>query len=406
MTRWFSVPPVFASSVHVRPSRAVVGLACVLAVAAGLLHAAPPAVAQTVDGDVGVVEARARLASEQQRAAQLAERLDAAAGAYERAHAHQVRLADEVGVQVRAVDAAGAEVDAAERAFARSVAESYMHPGGEAALAGAVALAPDAGTALHRAALVERVAAGERLRAAQVRIAAARTTDEGRQHEVIRAGVAGAVEQAEREAATLEDLLEAARAEAVSAGTAVAVAEDAARARIAAEAARVAAAERAAAERAAAERAAAQVRLTAFTGVAAPLPSVDGRVCPIGAPNGFIDSWGFPRSGGRRHQGVDMFAVYGMPLYAVADGVVTRVFNNRLGGLSVDLVDDGGTRYYYAHLSAAHVSAGQRVRAGEVIAANGNSGNARTTPPHLHWQVHPGGGAPVNPYPLAAALCR
>lgn len=120
----------------------------------------------------------------------------------------------------------------------------------------------------------------------------------------------------------------------------------------------------------------------------------------------FIDSWGFPRSGGRTHKGVDMFAAYGMPLYAVADGTVTRVWNNRLGGLSIDLIDDRGDRYYYAHLSAAVATAGQRVRAGDVIGANGDSGNARGTPPHLHWQYHPGNGPPVNPYPLARALCR
>ncbi|HWB70705.1 MAG TPA: M23 family metallopeptidase, partial [Egibacteraceae bacterium] len=129
-------------------------------------------------------------------------------------------------------------------------------------------------------------------------------------------------------------------------------------------------------------------------------------VCPVGAPNGFIDSWGFPRSGGRRHQGVDIFAAYATPLYAVADGTVQRVFRSRLGGLSIDLVDGRGDRYYYAHLSAAQAVAGQRVRAGDVIGANGDSGNARGSPPHLHWQYHPGGGPPVNPYPLARALCR
>ena len=146
-----------------------------------------------------------------------------------------------------------------------------------------------------------------------------------------------------------------------------------------------------------------------------PAPPRRGRSAPSsptawrarsGQPNGFIDSWGFPRSGGRTHKGVDMFAAYGMPLFAAADGVIARVGNNALGGLYVDLVDVWGNRYYYAHLSAAYAYPGRPVRAGDIIGAVGNSGNARTTPPHLHWQFHPGGGGPVNPYPLAAALCR
>jgi murein DD-endopeptidase MepM/ murein hydrolase activator NlpD len=79
-----------------------------------------------------------------------------------------------------------------------------------------------------------------------------------------------------------------------------------------------------------------------------------------------------------------MFAAYGMPLYAVADGVINRVWNNRLGGLSVNLIDGDGHRYYYAHLDAQHARQGQRVSAGAVIGTVGNTGNARTTPPHLH----------------------
>jgi peptidoglycan LD-endopeptidase LytH len=382
---------------------------CALALGAGLLLAgpaqaqdpvAPPATADApagVDADTAVIEARDRLADERARGAALGQLLDDAAGAFERAHAHQLRLAEEVDEQVGAVATAGDRVAAAEAAFARSVAESYMQPGGATTLVTAVTAAPDAGTALHRAALVERLSVRERLRVTQAAVAAARTVEDSRQHTVVRAGVTGAVAEAEQAAAALEHALETARADAERAATAVVAAEDAARERIAEEERRAAAARAAAA--AAASRAAMPVN-------SAPPPVVDGKVCPIGAPNGFIDSWGFPRSGGRRHQGVDIFAVHGMPLYAVADGTITRVFNNRLGGLSVNLVDREGTRYYYAHLSSVAVVDGQQVRAGDVVGANGNSGNARTTPPHLHWQVHPGGGAPVNPYPLAAALCR
>jgi peptidoglycan LD-endopeptidase LytH len=302
------------------------------------------------------------------------------------------------------VETANEGVAAAELAFARSVSASYMNPGGDAALAGAVVLAPDAGTALHRAALLGRITTAERLRGQRAAVLAARATEDAKQHEIVRAGVQGAVDEAERLAVELTTAVEDAHETAELAARAVAAAETDAQRRIDEELRRQEEERRHAEQRQRAEAAARAASISAIG--SGPLPAVGGKVCPIGAPNGFIDSWGFPRSGGRTHQGVDMFAVHGMPLYAVADGVIRRVWNNRLGGLSIDLIDTDGHRYYYAHLSAAHVTAGQHVRAGEVIGANGNSGNARTTPPHLHWQFHPNDGPPVNPYPLAAALCK
>lgn len=370
--------------------RVAVAVLCALTVAAAVLVGGP-ARAESVDDDAAVVEARGRLAEERSRAEALARTLDAAAASFERAHAHQIRLTDEVEEQETAVATAGDRLHDAEAAFARSVAESYKQPGAETALAGAVALAPDAGTALHRAALVQRLSTRERLRAQKAGILVARTTDDSRQHQVVRSGVAAAAADARRHAEGLEDALALARVDADAAARAVTQAEGAARERIEEERRRA--------------EAAAQALQIASMG-SGPLPSVDGKVCPIGAPNGFIDSWGFPRSGGRSHQGVDMFADHGMPLYAVADGTIVKLWNNRLGGLSINLLDDAGDRYYYAHLSSFAVTQGERVRAGQVIGANGNSGNARTTPPHLHWQYHPGNGPPVNPYPLARALCR
>ena len=100
-----------------------------------------------------------------------------------------------------------------------------------------------------------------------------------------------------------------------------------------------------------------------------------------------------------------MMAAHGTPNVAVVSGTF-KTHHSRLGGLSIYLKGDDGHTYYYAHLSSISVTDGQRVKAGDVIGAVGNTGNAITTPPHLHWQVHPGGGAPVNPYPLAMALCR
>ena len=127
--------------------------------------------------------------------------------------------------------------------------------------------------------------------------------------------------------------------------------------------------------------------------------------CPVGAVHSFVDTWGAPRSGGRRHQGTDVFAPYGSPAYAVTDGVVDKWGNGGLGGITLWIKSDTGDRYYYAHNSVNLVPVGTRVRAGDIVARVGNTGNALTTPPHIHFEAHPGGGAAQNPYPFLKALC-
>ncbi len=129
---------------------------------------------------------------------------------------------------------------------------------------------------------------------------------------------------------------------------------------------------------------------------------VDGIICPM-LGSAYGDSWGAPRSGGRRHEGVDMLAPMGTPIYAVANGYATFK-QNKLGGNAVSLTADNGTRYYYAHLSR-YEGASRRVIQGEVVGYNGDTGNA-TGIPHLHFEIHPGGGLAVNPTPsVRAAGC-
>ncbi len=129
---------------------------------------------------------------------------------------------------------------------------------------------------------------------------------------------------------------------------------------------------------------------------------VDAIVCPMPG-SAYGDTWGAPRSGGRRHEGVDMLAPTGTPIFAVVSGTV-RFSQNRLGGNAVSLVGDNGNRYYYAHLSRYEGSS-RRVTQGELIGYNGDTGNA-TGVPHLHFEVRPGGGLAVNPTPsVRAAGC-
>lgn len=128
-------------------------------------------------------------------------------------------------------------------------------------------------------------------------------------------------------------------------------------------------------------------------------------ICPMTpGRTSFIDSWGFPRSGGRRHKGVDMFAALGEPVYAVQAGTA-RASSNGLGGKSVHLTSSSGHRYYYAHLDRWAFSGTKSVSQGEVIGYNGSTGNAAAASPHVHFEIRPNGGSAVNPYPTVRAAC-
>ena len=126
-----------------------------------------------------------------------------------------------------------------------------------------------------------------------------------------------------------------------------------------------------------------------------------GIVCPVAGSHAFGDTWGAARSGGRSHEGVDMMAPAGTPLVAVESGYA-QFKTTRLGGNSVWVNGNSGTRYFYAHLSAWEGSS-RNVSQGEVIGYVGATGN--TTANHLHFEVHPGGGRAVNPYPYVRAVC-
>lgn len=117
-------------------------------------------------------------------------------------------------------------------------------------------------------------------------------------------------------------------------------------------------------------------------------------------PSDLRGSWGGPRSGGRRHEGIDILAPRGTRVIAAVDGIVSRVASDRLGGLVVWQLGPGGHMHYYAHLDRqSGFRPGDRVFAGDTLGYVGTTGNARGGPPHLHYGIYTGGGA-IDPFPL------
>ena len=112
------------------------------------------------------------------------------------------------------------------------------------------------------------------------------------------------------------------------------------------------------------------------------------------------DTWHASRAGGRRHEGIDIFAANGTPVHATTEGILIRHGQNSLGGKVVWVRGPAGQRHYYAHLSGfALVAPGERIEPGRVIGYVGNTGNAKNTPAHLHYGIYTRTGA-INPFPL------
>lgn len=116
--------------------------------------------------------------------------------------------------------------------------------------------------------------------------------------------------------------------------------------------------------------------------------------------------WGAERDGGaRRHEGVDIFAARGTPAVASTHGIISRVTETPIGGKVVWLADGPNQQQlYYAHLDKQLVQPGQRVAPGDTLGLVGNTGNAKGTPPHLHFGIYQYGSGAVDPFPFIANL--
>jgi peptidoglycan LD-endopeptidase LytH len=121
------------------------------------------------------------------------------------------------------------------------------------------------------------------------------------------------------------------------------------------------------------------------------------------APRALADTWGAPRGSGRRHRGIDIFARRGTAVLSPVSGLVLDVGRDPLGGNVVKVLGPGVQVHYFAHLdSFGPVAERGLVEPGDVVGYVGDTGNARGTPPHLHYGIYVLPGRAINPYPLLA----
>jgi murein DD-endopeptidase MepM/ murein hydrolase activator NlpD len=125
--------------------------------------------------------------------------------------------------------------------------------------------------------------------------------------------------------------------------------------------------------------------------------------CPVRGHYTVVSNFGAPRPGNVRHQGDDIFADRGSPAVAPVSGTLRQV-QGKVAGNAFYLAGDDGHTYYFAHLDK-YLRGPGRVAAGTVIGKVGNTGDARTTPPHLHFEIHPNNGAAVDPFPTLRRWC-
>jgi murein DD-endopeptidase MepM/ murein hydrolase activator NlpD len=386
--------------------RALGALALLLVVA--LFAGAAPALSITEEE---VEQARAeREAAAAERAAALAD-LDAAIIRYEEINSEYQELTYRIGLLRSRIDDYESDVEALQEAVRRHAVEAYMQ--GPERDHGLSAFDSDAlnqaviARSIIAAAVADDVAVLDDLQAATAEMERLRTelTQDGGRLAEVRI-------EAEAVAARMEEMFEAAEAELAGADAELTTAEEALadqlrreeEERLRREAEEQEQLRREEERRLQEEAIRSALGSPAAQGV--PESVTPGFICPVAGPSAFADTWGAPRSGGRTHKGVDLMALRGTPLVAVADGVVEKSYGV-LGGNIVWLYADHGVNYFYAHLDSypEGMTHGQRVSRGDVIGYVGDTGNPAPGAYHLHFGIYPGGVSAVNPYPTVARVC-
>ena len=364
----------------------------VLAVVVVLL---PPAEVNADEGELDRIKAEIEQVEEAQ--AEVEQRLERVGGEQERLRARTAELETQAEDLERSLDGLRAELEEAEERAATRVREAFMHGASIEPIAVFLG-SEDPTAALNRVEIIEHVLTGDQVRseelvAARQRVAAMEEQLDERLEELAEAEdrqreLADQLQEDHDELAALkEQLSDEARAE---------------RARIEEE--RRERERREAAQQQAEE--AEQAGQAADTGDGgSQAPTSGGMACPLDQPRHFVDSWGDPRSGGRAHRGTDIMGPLGTPVRAIVDGVWDIQSPGRNAGLWAILRGSDGNNYWYMHLDSHTVSDGARVSAGDQVGTNGSTGNAVAGAEHVHFELHPGGGTAINPYPTLRQVC-
>lgn len=327
-------------------------------------------------------ERKAEMQSALERLRALQERLDEYAAAYGRAEARTAEIEEEIARLEEDEARSRQDLESARQLLEKRLVSLYKNRGSNFVLvAEAILTSRDLSEAVAQIELLRRIAGQDRSLFGDIQRHLVKVDERQRELDRKRAEQTERMEELKKAQAELEESIRAAAEEYKALKKQVAALEEQERK----------------------EREAARLRAALAGGS---LRAIEGFVFPVAGPHSFADTWGAPRSGGRRHQGTDIFAARGTPCVACYDGVVSQTYwNQGLGGTGIWLVGDNGVSYYYCHLDgiAPGIAPGVRVKAGQVIGYVGDSGNARGGPCHLHFQVHPGGGAPINPYPILRA---
>ncbi|MBM3675578.1 MAG: hypothetical protein FJW88_11675 [Actinobacteria bacterium] len=333
-----------------------------------------------------VADARAAVARAERDVAAAQTAANAAAAEYQRTLSEQARVEAAIDATEQSIRGFAKRYEALRRATSERAVAAYKRGGSLPTLAFESENAMDS---MRRTTLVGN--ATDRDRDLMERANAAREDLEARRSELDaqREQQAQLVARARSQVGQVTSRLQSARATQQKLADELRRAEAAA----AAELARVATSRRAAAVPA---------RSVAPRGLPVPASTVvDGLVCPVAGPRAFSNDWMAARPGGSRHEGTDIFSPRGTPNVAVIGGTITQKYGSRQGN-GVHLNGDDGTLYYYFHLDS-YAGGPRRVTQGEVIGYTGDTGSTGAV--HTHFEIHPGHGGAVNPYPTLQRIC-